>query len=347
MKMRILGALLLCGSLLPATSASAAPYVTSNGTLQVRESAGFPGGNPGAPGPPLIHIQQMGFSNGQLWTNQVNGGAFEVGSTVRTVGAIRLADTTNGSTLPTVLPDGSTFHAIFAVEGTITGLGTAKFDGGSLWFASSQTDNPSTFLASDPSTWNFDDVFTKFDLAPPGDIIDGNSVGITPAMSLEAEAEAVNASAVGRIAASGAGLFAFFEDTLFAPGALFDNPGLGAFVGDDWLRDVELPGGGTTNFNGLATVTDQTANPTPVTLTAAQIAILDAISLAAYNMGLFSEGGFTPTGLGAGTGDFSAGLSADAGILAIVPEPGSMTIFALGVCGAAAGRRLSKRNRKA
>ncbi len=177
----------------------------------------------------------------------MNGAPFEIGSLVRTVGAIIGPSTAiNGSNFGVTLPDGSSVMKIFAVEGKVSALGEATFSGGSIFFASISTGNLSAFSLSDPSTWNFTNTFAKFDLIGQMDILDGDTVGLSPSAGITEPAAAVNVSSVAGISTLGSGIFVFREDEFFTPGSLggpFTNPGLGAFTGKDWLRDVEVPVG--------------------------------------------------------------------------------------------------------
>ena len=171
-----------------ACSISSASYFTSNGTLQLRNLAG----TQSTTSPPVIHITRFGFTEGQLWTNQATPSpstpaAFIPGNTVRTVGAFTLGGVTNGSPLfvgaPTSpIPD--TIVGIFAVEGVITGLGEARFSGGSLFLTAAETGNPTLpYSIVNPLSWNFENAFAKFDILPPDDIVDGSTVGIPPTVT--------------------------------------------------------------------------------------------------------------------------------------------------------------------
>jgi len=327
MKIRILAALLCAAAIVTSSSVATAAYVSTNVSLYGTAPLST---NPNGPGPPLVHLQMMGFGDGQLWTNQVNGAPLAPGSIVRTVGAINVADVTNGQNFPFLLPDNSPIHAIFAIEGIITAPGQADFYGGSLWFASRSTGNVGFPISAptNPLSWNFDDVYAKYDLLPAAPIIPGTVQGINPAYPSGFPASDVNSSNVGGIFGTGEGLFVFQEDTGFAPGVGFNNPGLGTFTGSNWLFDADQG----SEFEGIAALTDQTVQATPVGLNAAQLAVLDAISLAASGVtGAFSAGGFTPAGNAATTGDFSAQLSSESFFItqAVIPEPSSLAIFAL------------------
>ena len=198
-----------------------------------------------------------------------------------------------------------------------------------------------TFSKDDPLSWNFDEVFAKFDLAPKDDILPGGGSLILglPDFGVEggevfAPAASVNVGGAGLVAGASDGIFVFLEDTAFVPGGGFTNPGLGTFVGSEWLRDVEIPDGLLPpNEEGIAAFTDQTVNTSAIILTPAQIAALDAIAAAAFNFtGPFSAGGYTPTGLGAGTGDFNSDLSSENYIITsgVLPEPSSLLMPGLG-----------------
>ncbi len=336
MKIRSLAAMLCAAAIMMSSSVATAAYVSTNVSLHGTSPVST---NDNGPGPPLVHLQMMGFGDGQLWTNQVNGLPLAVGSTVRTVGAINVADVTNGQNFPFLLPDNSPIHAIFAIEGVISATGQADFSGGSLWFASRTTENTGFTISAptDPLSWNFDDVYAKYDLLPADTIIPGTTQGINPAYPSGFPASDVNSSNVGGIFGTGEGLFVFQEDTGFTPAAGFTNPGLGGFTGANWMYDAEQGSG----FEGIAALTDQTVQATPVGLTGAQLALLDTISLAASGFtGAFSEGGFAPAGDPSATGDFSAQLSSEAFFItqqqaAVIPEPSSLAIFALLGCGVA------------
>lgn len=318
-----------------------AGYLTTNASFMAQDS-GFttnPGGNP-----PVIHIQSMGYGNGQLWTNQIGGAPFANGSTVRTVGAASVANFLNGSVNPVELPNGSPFHVVFAIEGTIIAPGVAQFTSGSLWYAASETGNPlGDFDPFIPESWNFENSFAKFDLAPPMSVFDGTSEGLDPSHSHNISAVAVNKSAVNLFGEIGDGVFVFQEDLSFVPLLPGGNPGLGTNVGSDWMFDAESAGGPL--FEGLVAVTQQTVDNTPAVLTPGGLATLDAIALASLG-GAFSEGGFTPTSEGAGSGDFSAFLTVHTDPIVAVPEPSSMAILGL-LCGGAAIRFTKRRNQEA
>ena len=306
---------------------SEANYVTSNGTVQLKDTGGTnnTGGNP-----PVVHIQEWAFGAGQLWTNQVAGAPFAPGNTIRTVGAISLTQVINGTVSPVVFPDGSEVHMLFAVEGTTVAPGVARFSAGSLWVTPSQTGNGVFFEVINPLAFNHANSIAKFDLAAPGDITDGATVGIVPAGNVSASASDVNLSAVSGIGPTGNGIFAFLEDLLFSPTGV--DPGLAGFDGPDFLRDVEALPTKPNRAEGLAAFTDQTQDSTAVTLSAAQVAALDAIGAASGFSGAFSAGGFDPKGTSSAvqTGDFSADLSAEAyTIAAPVPEPASMLVWGL------------------
>lgn len=350
MNFRILTALLCATAIVAGSSAATAGYVTTNASVHVQPGTfGSTNDNPG--GLPLVHLQKMDLEAGQLWTNQVTGDAFAPGALVRTVGAFGLASATNGFTSPILLPDGSQIHAVFAVEGVVTGIGEATFTGGSVFFVSRQTGNPGgNFNPVDPLTWNVDNAYAKFDLLPAQEIIDGGSVGIDPAYPGAAPASDVNVSGLAGIGPLGAGIFAFGEDLAFTPGFAgtpFTDPGLGANVGSEWLTNYEQG----LLFEGIAAYTDQTIQTTVRSLSAAQIAELDRISSFASGFtGAFSEGGFNPqsgsAGPGVATGDFSATLSGEIAFIAAVPEPSSLAIFGL-LCGGAAVRFTKRRLKKA
>ena len=54
--------------------------------------------------PPLVDITRLGLDGGRLFTNQVDGTPFAVGSTVRTIGEIPDQVAIDGSNFPTELP---------------------------------------------------------------------------------------------------------------------------------------------------------------------------------------------------------------------------------------------------
>lgn len=336
-------------AVLASTVPADAGYVTSNGTVQLYSSSPDPA-QTGA-NPPLTEITQLSLASGRVFTNQVNGAPFALGSTIYSVGTMALGQALNGDNLPVSAPDLSSIQIIFAVEGTIVTTGpsgaTARFTDGSIWFVSRTTDNPGGLQRDNPLSWNFDDVFAKFDLAPQGDIIPGSVIPIEGGL-VAAPAASTNLSSVNALAGAVDGIFVFLEDLGFTPGGAFSNPGMGTFVGSSWLRDVQTDNGGPPNplFEGLAAFTDQTLNSSVIALNAAQIAALDAISIAGFG-DAFSTGGYTPTAFGVGTGDFNADLSAESYIItaATVPEPSSLAIFGIGFGVVAVASRL-RRGRK-
>lgn len=315
-----------------------AAYLTTNGTIQMMSP--FPDPLQTGANPPLTEITQLSAGSGRIFTNQIDGlVGFAPGSTVRSIGTFSITQALNGDNLPVLLPDGTPMVAIFAVEGKITAdpNPTALFTGGSVWLTSRVTDNPGGFNRDNPLSWNFDDVFAKFDLLPPETILPGSLFGVEGG-AIAAPKSSVNKSSVNLMAGSNDGIFVFGEDLAFTPGGGFSNPGLGTFVGPAWLRDVENNQGQTVgNLEAIASFTDQTVNATVVTLTAAHIAELDTIFLAAYGVtGAFSGGnGYTPTPFGALTGDFNADLSSENYIITavVVPEPSSLLLLGIGAGG--------------
>lgn len=316
------------------SSQASAAYMTTNATFYALDTNGSL--NPGA-NPPVIQIVELGFSAGQIWTNQVTSpaGPFGAGGTVRTVGAIGLGNMRNGNVTPVATPDGSSIHVVFAVEGTILSPGTASFSKGSLYFIASDTDNiPGGFDPGNPLSFNFDDAFAKFDLAPPMAVVDGFATAGVHSSSAEIfAASSANKSTVDLFGETGAGFFVVQEDTAFVPGALFSNPGLGVNVGDDWMSDLEA---NTLGFEGQSLVTDQSVDGTPMIPSAAQLAVLNAISTAALGSafsGLVGDTTFDPKGKSSATptGDFSASFSLDSApiTLVAVPEPTSLCVFGL------------------
>lgn len=324
-----LRSLAVAGLCLIATLALAVPahadFITSNGDIQMMDSefAAYVQ-------PPLVDIKLLSLSGGRVYTNQVDGDPFAVGSTVRTVGVVRVADAFNGEQSPALLPDRTGLLFIFAVEGKIVknedGIVSAQFDIGRIALASDRTGNLFTYSRDSAKTWNFDNRFAEFELLPQMDIIPGpHGLGVfTPA-------DQTNVSAVNtEIEAGAQGVFLFTEDSTpdQNAGILLFNPGLGTFTGDNWLRNVDGAGGGSNDNEGLAAFTNQTALVSFITPSAADLVELDKIGVWAGFTGSFSAG-YTPTAFGVGTGDFVADLSANA-YIGYVPEPSSLLIFAVG-----------------
>lgn len=348
MKFRLFVALLCAAAFAVDSSVARAAYITTNANFYASDQLGGTGNTGG--NPPVVDITRIGYDSGQLWTNQISGPAFQAGGVVRTVGAAGVANMVTGVS-PVQTPDGSQIHMVFAVEGTIQAPGTVAFSSGSIYFIASQTGAPApgVFNALNPSTWNFDDAFAKFDLAPPGAVLDGNQFGVLGESTNLFDADAANRSTLDLFGESGAGFFVFLEDTTFVPGPGFTNPGLGSFVGDDWMYDVE--GSIGSGNDGLSFVTQQTVADTPNNPSPANLALLNEIALATFGSAFAGPGfEFDPRAKNAPadqqTGDFSASLTLTANVITVVPEPSSMAIFGL-LCGGAAVRFTKRRLQKA
>ncbi len=344
MKFRFLGAALVCAAaILSATSASAG-YITSNGTVDI---AAFPTLNNSGANPPLTEVLHMSLVDGQLFTNQVGGVPFTVGSTIRTVGIARLGTAFDGTSAfanssllrgfnGNPLTSGNLTYAVFAVEGTIEssfpGAPTAKFTAGSVMF----TTAPGTFFSgssievTDPLDWNLGSVFATYDLAPVGSILPGSLFGLSPAGNFgPIAASSVNRSQAVVSQTQGDGAFVFQERT----------------PGDTFISNVETSSGAFTDVDFLAVSTSQLVQADVVPLNAAQILALNAIGAAAGFGGAFDEGGYTPSAGGLGTGDFNAGLQGGIFVATPVPEPASLAVFAIASAFGAVGAR-RRRNRR-
>ena len=330
MRIRFFAALVAALAVFTATADVQAALVTSNGDVMVEDPTGtmVPGGNP------PLQLTHLFLQGGQLFTNQVNGAPFQVGSTIRTVGAAPVTNGRFGGSLAPPLVDpntGEDMAVIFAVEGTITSLtfdqggnftgAVATFTTGSLFFTTAGVN----FNLEDPLSWNFGDSFARYDLVAPTEVINGATVGIAPAGNFSQDAANLNQSQALVNQQQGDGSFVFHE-TAF---------------GDDFIDNIQLPGGGTTDDAYLVGSTSQVVQSAPVVLNPAQIAALDAIGNEAGFGGNFSEGGFTPTPSGVGSGDFTAELNTSL-YIAAVPEPSSLAIFGL-LCGGAAVRFTKRR----
>ncbi|WP_167546894.1 DUF7467 domain-containing protein [Stieleria maiorica] len=256
---------------------------------------------------------------GQAWTNQENGDAFEVGSTVRTVGTLPLSQLINGAVIPADFPDELAFspgHFVVALEGNVTGPTSAEYTAGSLYLIPSTNGNSVSYDIENPASWNFENAIAKWDLGPAADIADGVPLGVSHAGPVTATAAEVNLSELGLPGSSGNGLFVFLEDTSFVPSGV--DPGIAPFNGSEFVRDVEAVPGLVNTAEGLAAFTDQTLDTTIIPLTADQISILDQITLASAGVtGAFSAGGYTPVALGTDTGDFSADFSSEAYVIGL------------------------------
>lgn len=319
-----------------------AAIVLSNGTVQLYDPTPAPG-----KGPPLEHIQQFGLTGGRVYTNQIDGSPFAVGSTVRTIGIIEISTALNGTNTPAWLPDTSSLYVIFAVEGEIlTGgdIATAAFSKGRAYLVSDTTGNSSTFNIDDPATWNFANAFAEYALLSPQDVVPGELYGLTPADPTHNasagwgfSADETNKSGVNTNASNSQvqGIFLFGEDSTADQnaGVGFVDPGLGANSGDNFIRDVveapfyPYPKG----LESIVVDSNQTSRATFIdpTSSSAKMDALNHIFDTAFGVG-FSGAGFeyTPTAFGGGTGDFVADLG---GRIAIgyqaVPEPASMLVW--------------------
>lgn len=342
MKIRLLAALLCAAAFAVNSSVATAAYITTNASFYAIDPGitTNPGGNP-----PVTGITRIGYDSGQLWTNQITGAPFQAGGIVRTVGAAGVANLIPGVS-PTATPDGSPYHMVFAAEGVIQAPGTAAFSSGAVYFIASETGNSAvTFDALDPSTWNFDNAFAKFDLAAPGAVLDGNQFGVVGEPTNLFSAASANRSTIDAFGETGEGFFIFQEDTSFAPGPTFVNPGLGTRVGDEWMYDVE----GGMGRDGLSFVSQQSTSDSPNTPNAVNLAILNAIAMDALGAPFAGVGfEFNPVAKneapGVQTGDFSASLTLTANVVTVVPEPSSLAVFAL--LGGGVAVRFTKRRLK-
>jgi hypothetical protein len=335
-------------ALLSSPTPSRGEIILSNGDLQLFD---FNGPALGHPNPPLIDITRLSLSGGRLFTNQVTGSPFAVGSTVRTVGVFTIGSAINGTNIPATLPNTTNLNVIFAVEGTIVTTGTvvtAQFSEGRAMLVSDTTGNSFAFDLNHPETWNFANRFAEFTLLPQQFVLDGSTLGITGHGGTTADGSghisfppsSTDVSGVNTaVQAASQGVFLFGEASTAAQnaGTGFTNPGLSTFTGDNFLRNVDVAPGTTKLSEAIVAVTNQTALGTlPVALTANDLTTLDNIATYALGAGkTFTAGGYTPTGLGAGTGDFMADLTGDVyiGYYAIIPEPGSFAIWLLGTAG--------------
>src|SRR5262245_32228402 len=114
MKQSLLFGLCLVASV-ALSATSQAEFITSNGDIQMIAAPSVD--QPVSP--PLVDITRLSASSGRLFTNQLDGAPFAVGSHIATVGEITIGGAVNGDNNPVQLPDGSTMAAIFGVEGTI------------------------------------------------------------------------------------------------------------------------------------------------------------------------------------------------------------------------------------
>lgn len=305
---------LLCPLLLLGISAGSASagYITSNGTLAVRANGlnQSPGANP-----PIDQITEFELGFGQLFTNQVGGAPFAVGSTVRTVGVAGLSAVfgtsgeLNTGIVEPLAGSNVPLWAIFAVEGEITsglpGNPEAKFTEGALWFTAE-----SNLTLADPTTWNFSGAFSQYVLAPPKDILPGSSFGIDGGSFGPIDAFNVNRSEAVVSQTQGDGTVVFREATLR----------------DSFVTNVVTPSGGLSDSDWLVASTSQIFQPDVINLGAAALAELNMIGLAAGFGGAFDEGGFNPTPGGSGSGDFNARFRANV-FIATVPEPATIVAF--------------------
>jgi hypothetical protein len=327
---------------------SQAEIILSNGDVQLFD---FNGPATGHPNPPLIDITRLSLAGGRVFTNQVTGSPFALGSTVRTIGVMTIGSAINGTNIPATLPNTTNLNVIFAVEGTIISTGTVvnvKFDAGRALLLSDTTGNSVAFEINHPSTWNFGNQFAEFRLLPQQFVIDGSTLGITGHGGTTADGSghisfppsSTNVSGVNTaVQAASQGVFLLGEDSTAAQnaGTGFTNPGLGTFTGNNFLRNVDAAPTVAKLLESVVAVTNQTALGTlPVTLTSSDLTALDSIAVYALGAGkTFTAGGYTPTGLGAGTGDFMADLTGDVyvGYYGIIPEPGSLVMSLLGMGG--------------
>jgi hypothetical protein len=321
-----------------------ADFIVSNGDVQMIDLT-LPS-NPLQP--PLLDITRLSLAGGRLYTNQVTGAPFALGSTIRTVGVLSIGSAIDGTQSPATLPNTTTLNFIFGIEGTIvaTGPTTAStlFTIGRTFLVSDTTGNPFVFNQDAATTWNFGEQFAEYALLPQQPIVDGATVGISDTGGVSAAASTTNVSSVNSVSGiSSQGIFLFREDSTAAQnaGAGFANPGLGIFTGDAFLRNVDVAAAPPFNnklFEGIAPFTNQTALDTFVTPTAADLVVLNAIGAASGFTGPFSAGAppasFTPGPLGAG-GDFVGDLTGDlyVGFQAVsaVPEPTSFALLAIGL----------------
>lgn len=356
MKIRFLASFAMAAAVALTSLSAEAGYVLSNGSFYVD---GAINQSPG-PNPPAEGIITLGISPASTaFTNQLGGTAFAPGNTIRTVGAALWTEARTPLTFGPSFPDGTTPLAfVFAVEGVITQPGVAFHSGGSVFITAVDGLN---FDPTDPSTWSFGDAIAKFNMAPQGNIIDGETAGlVSKSGSVQTIASAVNVQAVANIPGSpgSTGSFIFLEDPSFVPtGNTF---GLGSFVGDEFLFDVEAPLGAPGISEGLNFLTTQAVESNPTVLTAAQLAILDSIVAASSGFsgsffqlspgdpGYLAGYEFAPTSPTSITsqGDIQTLFGATGQVVAmVVPEPSSVAAFAFGLIVAGAAG-VSRRRRK-
>lgn len=355
-------------SLAFATPMVQAEFVTSNGTVQLKD--GNASVVPNQPNPPLIHITKLSLAGGMLYTNQITGTSFALGSTVNTIGVLKVSTAQNGSNSPIELPDESEMVVIFALQGTIVAssnnIVTAEYTIGRAYALSDFTGNSKFFDITHPETWNFGNQFAEYALGAQQEIVNGNLAGIpaivhppaapSPGAGAASATEAiVNQSGVNTLSMSSVqGRFVFLEDStgLQNAGLGFVNPGLASgTTGDNFLRDVVTVPGTPTHYEGFAPFINQTILDSPhAPLSVADLAALNAIA---------ADAGFVyfATGLGAGPethyaqgsgGDFAANISGDAYIgYSVAPEPSSVLLASIGL-GALGlfGRRRLRTNKR-
>lgn len=333
-----------------------AVFFTEQVTLQARD----PDGAPGFPAPvdPLHNIRRLDTSEGNVFTNQVSGAPFSVGSEVRSITASLLGSAVDGASFSPLQDnrvgfEGNVLLAISAIRGEITvgaPIAEASFTEGRTYIVSAPA---GTFDPRNPSTWNWaTGNFVELALADPTNVVPGAGQPIAFSASV------INTSSANTSAPNQAdGRFLFLEDSTEAQN--LDPKG-----GDNWFTVTTNSTGQGQLAEGFVSQTSQTIEFADINAVGVATAggpvlsgpALDAVDLAALNAifndmlvkaGLAADYGFA-TGFGgpastdwnprwpgpAGdgpTGDFRGELQTRNAFGAIIPEPTSLALLGVGV----------------
>jgi len=330
-----------------------ATFYTSNGDLAMDSSLG---------GSPQSGVEIFSGSNGRNFTNQVTGTPFSVGSEVRTVSAVSIANVTNGGFGDQVeFTNDDRVVVIGVVRGTVVssgGVPEAKFTEGRAFVVR----GISGFNPQQPDTWNATStIVAEYALKPQEAVVPGSPLGTGSNISYDASM--TNVSAVNTAGSQiTQGTFLFREDST-------DDQNLDPNGGDNFLSNVA-----DASPVGLIKADEAIVSEIDQTLLFDDIALLglDGDDLASLNFwgskAFFDDvsfattadlggGNYFATGLGSAltdfnpwpsgvpTGDFAATQGSDNHLgHQAVPEPGSCALFGIGICVAFGVSR--KRRRK-
>lgn len=341
LKKFVLGSL-ACAAMLCATSNAHAVYITTSGDVEATSL--FP-----AAGPPLTPINKLSTSGGNVYTNQVSGAPFALGSEIRSISVQTLTTADVGGFLPVLTPAGDPIIIITAIRGTVTSVvgttSTATFTEG----RSALSTQIAGFSTLDPTTWNFAGRFSEFVLSPPDSVVTGPTGNSAVTAAIDVNTSTVNSGFV--VPTPSQGRVAFLEDSTAGQNAV-------PMEGDDFLNDLANPTAFPV-YEGLFSVFAQTLedlSSATVTSTFGGTALADLNDIMGWAIGAGiandldaaagDQGAYFATGLGGAavtdftpdflqaapnTGDHRAIVSSDNSLVVQpVPEPSSIALLLVG-----------------